>query len=72
MRQITAAPPSAVAEQFASAAGDNAGPTVRVFGEGLALEGVDLVANTTGDGHGTVQLVMPERWLTTRGLTIRP
>ncbi|MCY1374074.1 hypothetical protein D9M69_613900 [compost metagenome] len=41
-----------VAEQVAAAAGNDAAPGLGVAAEGLALEGVDLIADEAGDGHG--------------------
>ena len=54
-----------VAEQLAAAAGNDAAPGLGVAAEGLALEGVDLVADEAGDGHGGGRRVE-------QGSTVRP
>ena len=41
-----------VADEMASAAGDDAAPGFGVLLEGFSLEGIDLIADKAGDGHG--------------------
>src|SRR5258705_3381545 len=40
-----------VADEVPAAARDDARPIVRIFGERLALEWIDLVSNKAGNGH---------------------